>query len=64
MKKDYESPKAEKIDFNYTEAVTASGTTGQGGQSGSENGSLEQVWVGNQTHPSATNCAKQWRKVC
>ena len=61
MKKDYESPKAEKIDFNYTEAVTASG--GQSGQA-SENPTLQQVWVGNQTFPSPTNCAKQWRYVC
>ncbi len=28
MKKDYEAPKAEKLEFNYSEVVTASGCGG------------------------------------
>ena len=28
MKKDYSEPKAEKVDFNYQETVTASGISG------------------------------------
>ncbi len=63
--KKYESPKAEKLDFNYADAVTASGTGSQPEAPVITNSGerLEQVWVGNQTFPSSTNCAKQWRYV-
>ena len=59
MKKEYESPKATKLEFDYADIVVASGTT-----ESSENGELVQVWVGNDHFPSATNCAKQWSKRC
>ena len=31
MKKEYEAPKAEKLEFDYSDAVTASGTQCSGG---------------------------------
>jgi len=59
MKKKYESPKATKLEFNYTDTVVASGTV-----DASETAEPFQVWVGNTTFPSATNCSKQWSKIC
>ena len=59
MKKEYESPEAKKLEFNYEEIVTASNTS-----DASETGDLVQVWVGDDHFPSATNCAKQWSKRC
>ena len=59
MKKKYESPEAKKLEFNYTEVVTASDTPGPS-NSGMHK---EWVWSGNQTFPSCTGCSKQQRWV-
>ena len=59
MKKEYESPKATKLEFNYVDTVVASGTSAS-----SETGDLVQVWVGDDHFPSSTNCAKQWSRRC
>ena len=54
MKKQYETPKAEKIEFNYLNPVVASGERSMGGilkrQSGGNNG----CWNGNKN--GTTGC--------
>ena len=60
MKKNYESPKAEKLEFNYVDVVTASGT--------SEPGEFNSGYTREQyyTSPQAGSpppCSFQWRYV-
>ena len=59
MKKKYETPIAEKLEFDYVDTVVASGTV-----DASEAAEYVQVWVGDDHFPSATNCAKQWSRRC
>ena len=57
MKKNYESPKAEKLEFNYTDAVVASDVPGP-----SNTGThIEKYWVNWQCgcgwkHKQVSNC--------
>ncbi len=60
MKKNYKTPKAEKLEFSYADTVTASGTEPIQANTGMRH---EQVWVSNTMFPSATGCSKQWRYV-
>lgn len=58
MKKNYESPIAKKLEFNYAEVVTASDTPGPS----NKGWHLEEIWVGN-TNPFAKcggGCHKSW----
>ena len=61
MKKNYKSPKVQKLVFDYTDAVTASGEVDPGPSNTGMH--REKVWTGNQTFPSSTGCSTQARYV-
>ena len=59
MKKNYESPKVEKLEFNYMDAVTASNT--QPGTS--DSGYSQEKYYTSPQAGSPPPCAFQWRYV-
>ena len=58
MKKNYESPKVEKLEFNYAEVVTASTTPGP-----TNTGTTREKYYTSPQAGSPPPCAFQWRYV-
>ena len=58
MKKNYETPEAKKLDFDYTDAVTASNSPDPGQTNTGTH--LEQVMAGNLKPFTGENCGYQW----
>ena len=60
MKKDYESPKAEKLEFNYTEVVA---TSGNPEPVTSDSGYTRERYYTSPQAGSPPPCSFQWRYV-
>ena len=62
MKKDYESPEVKKLEFDYADAVTASGT-GTSDPGPSDSGYTREQYYTSPQAGSPPPCAFQWRYV-
>ena len=60
MKKNYESPKVEKLEFNYADTVVASGPPDVPTDKGCH---LEEIWSGDNTTGTKCHCSKKWKWV-
>lgn len=65
MKKNYETPEAKKLEFNYTDAVTASGTTeiADPEPGPSNSGYSRERYYTSPQAGSPPPCSFQWRYV-